>query len=267
MKMQPAHAPSRKLLIACVAISMSAGFAISTSAFAQAAAAPPGIDHAAAERGKATFSASCSFCHGSQATGTEQAPNLLRSAIVFQDHGGDTLGPFLKAGRPTLGMPAFPSFQPEQVADLAAFLHSRIQEVRGTRLPETALLVGDPKAGEAYFSGAGKCSTCHTPTGDLAHIGTKNQPLALTTSFLTPPAKPLHVTVGLKSGATISGKLEYLDEFTVSLTDSAGNYHTMPRDRTKSVEVDDPLAAHKAMLPVYTDKNIHDLLAYLVTFK
>jgi cytochrome c oxidase cbb3-type subunit III len=267
MKMQPTHTPSRKLLIACVAISISAGFAISTSALAQAAPATPAVDPAAAERGKGTFSSSCSFCHGSQATGTEQAPNLLRSPLVFQDHGGDTLGPFLKAGRPTLGMPAFPSFQPAQVADIAAFLHARIQEVRGTRLPETALLVGDSKAGLAYFNGAGKCSTCHSPTGDLAHIGAKDQPLALTTAFLTPPAKPLHVTVVPKSGASVSGKLEYLDEFTVSLTDTAGTYHTWPRDRTKSVEVVDPLSAHKAMLPVYTDTNIHDLLAYLVTLK
>jgi cytochrome c oxidase cbb3-type subunit III len=268
MKKQPAHSPSRTLLIACVAISMSAGFSFSASAFGQEAAAPPpSVDHAAAERGKATFSASCSFCHGSQATGTEQAPNLLRSPLVFQDHGGDTLGPFLKVGRPTLGMPAFATMQPAQAADISAFLHSRIQEVRGKRLPETALLVGDPKAGLAYFNGAGKCSTCHSPTGDLAHIGTKNQPLALTTSFLTPPAKPLTVSVVPKSGASVSGKLEYLDEFVVSLTDSDGNYHTWPRDHTKSVDVVDPLSAHKEMLRVYTDTNIHDLLAYLVTLK
>jgi cytochrome c oxidase cbb3-type subunit III len=129
------------------------------------------------------------------------------------------------------------------------------------------LLVGDPKAGLAYFNGAGKCSTCHSPTGDLAHIGSKQQPLALTTSFLTPPAKPSEVTVVLPSGQSFKGKLEYLDEFTVSLVDSAGLYRTWPRDRTKSVEVADPLAAHKAMLPVYTDKDIHDLLAYLVTLK
>jgi hypothetical protein len=186
---------------------------------------------------------------------------------VFQDHGGDTLGPFLKQGRPTLGMPAFPTLEPAQVQDISAFLHARIQQVRGTRLPETALLVGDPKAGLAYFNGAGKCGTCHSATGDLAHIGSKEQPLALTTSFLTPPAKPSEVTVTLPSGQSVKGKLEYLDEFTVSLVDTAGVYHTWPRDRTKSVEVADPLAAHKAMLTVYTDKDIHDLLAYLVTLK
>jgi cytochrome c oxidase cbb3-type subunit III len=238
-------------------------------ATAQAPAAAPAstADKAAADRGQGIFSSSCSFCHGSQATGTEQAPNLLRSPIVSQDHGGDTLGAFLKQGRPTLGMPAFPTLEPQQVQDISAFLHARIQQVRGTRLPETALLVGDPKAGLAYFNGAGKCSTCHSPTGDLAHIGSKDQPLALTTSFLTPPAKPSQVTVTLPSGQTVQGKLEYLDEFTVSLVDNAGVYHTWPRDRTKLVAVADPLAAHKALLTMYTDKDIHDLLAYLVTLK
>jgi cytochrome c oxidase cbb3-type subunit 3 len=253
-----------KLLFASFVLCMSVASIRSAAAQAPAATA---IDRAAVERGRGDFSSSCSFCHGSLATGTEQAPNLLRSPLVFQDHDGDTLGPFLKQGRPTLGMPAFPTLSPEQVADIAAFLHSRIQEVRGTRLPEAALLVGDAKAGEAYFNGAGKCSTCHSPTGDLAHIGSKDQPLALTTAFLTPPAKPLHVNVVLPSGQTVSGKFEYLDEFVVSLVDDSGVYHTWPRDHTKSVNVIDPLTAHKAMLPIYTDKDIHDLSAYLVTLK
>jgi cytochrome c oxidase cbb3-type subunit 3 len=253
------------LLFTCLGIWVTA--VRPATAQAPATAPAPAADQAAADRGQGIFSSSCSFCHGSKATGSEQAPNLLRSPIVFQDHGGDTLGAFLKQGRPTLGMPAFPTLEPQQVQDISAFLHARIQQVRGTRLPETALLVGDPKAGLAYFNGAGKCSTCHSATGDLAHIGSKDQPLALTTSFLTPPAKPSQVTVVLPSGQTVQGKLEYLDEFTVSMVDPAGVYHTWPRDRTKSVAVVDPLAAHKALLTMYTDKDIHDLLAYLVTLK
>jgi cytochrome c oxidase cbb3-type subunit 3 len=248
------------LLFASLAVCMTP-----PSATAQAPAVTSAKD--AAERGQGIFSSSCSFCHGAQATGTEQAPNLLRSPLVMQDHDGDTLGPFLKQGRPTLGMPAFASLEPQKVQDIAAFLHARMQEVRGTRLPETALLVGDPKAGQAYVNGAGKCSTCHSPTGDLAHIGAKDQPLALTTSFLTPPAKPSRVTVVLASGQSVQGTLDYLDEFTVSLVDTAGVHHSWPRDRTRSIDVVDPLAAHKALLPAYTDKDIHDLLAYLVTLK
>ena len=33
------------------------------------------------------------------------------------------------------------------------------------------------------------------------------------------------------------------------------------------VEIHDPLKPHKDLLPLYTDKNIHDLTAYLVTVK
>jgi cytochrome c oxidase cbb3-type subunit III len=33
------------------------------------------------------------------------------------------------------------------------------------------------------------------------------------------------------------------------------------------VEVNDPLKPHKDLLPTYTDKQIHDLTAYLVTLK
>src|SRR5579862_7223637 len=66
-------------------------------------------DAAAAERGQQTFSSSCSFCHGARGTGTEQAPNLMRSPLVIQDQNGEVLGPFLKQGRPALGMPSFGS--------------------------------------------------------------------------------------------------------------------------------------------------------------
>ena len=227
----------------------------------------PAQDSGAVARGKGTFSANCSFCHGSQAMGTEQAPNLLRSPLLFQDKNGDVLGPFLRQGRPTLGMPSFAALSPNQISDIVAFLHTRLVENRSKRLPETAMLVGDAKAGQAFFNGDGKCNTCHSPTGDLAGISNKLQPLALTTAFLTPPAKPLQVSVTLPSGKMISGTLKYIDEFNVALVDSSGTYHSWRRESLKSVEVTDPLAAHKQLLPRYTDTEIHDLLAYLVTLK
>jgi cytochrome c oxidase cbb3-type subunit 3 len=227
----------------------------------------PSSDSVAVTRGQANFGASCGFCHGSKATGTEQAPNLLRSPLVTQDHDGELLAPFLKDGRPTLGMPAFPSLQPAQVSDMAAFLHNQLRTTRRNRLPETALLVGDRKAGETYYNRAGKCNTCHSVTGDLAGIGGKLQPLALTTSFLTPPAQPIKVSAILPSGKVVTGTMEYIDEFTISMNDTSGFYRTWPRKYLKDLSIVDPLAAHKKQLVNYTDKDIHDLLAYLVTIK
>lgn len=229
--------------------------------------AQPSPQAATVARGRGSYAATCSFCHGSKATGTEQAPNLMRSALVFQDKNGDLLVPFLKHGRPTLGMPAFAALPASEVSDIVAFLHAQMAVTRSRRLPETAMLVGDANAGRAFFNGQGKCSSCHSPTQDLAGIGTRLQPLALTTAFLTPPAKPLQVRVTLRSGQVISGTLKYQDEFTVAMVDSSGTYHSWVRSSLQSVEVSDPLAAHEEMLPHYTDREIHDLLAYLVTLK
>lgn len=221
----------------------------------------------AAERGKGTFAANCGFCHGAQANGTEQAPSLVRSRLVRQDLKGEVLGPMIKAGRPALGMPAFASLPPQQISDIIAFLHKRARETRGHAVPESAILVGNAEAGKAYFDGPGQCKTCHSSTGDLAGIGAKLDLMALTTSFLTPPAKPIEVKVTLPSGEMTSGTLDYIDEFTVSLFDSSRTYHSWSRDRLQSVTMIDPLAEHKALLAKYTDDDIHNLLAYLVTLK
>jgi hypothetical protein len=131
-------------------------------------------------------------------------------------------------------------------------------------------LTGDPKAGEAYFNGAGKCSTCHSPTRDLAGIAKKAQPPELEHLFIAGEDDdhpvPVPVTVTLPSGQTISGTLEHLDEFNVSLRDSDGRYYSWFRDGVK-VEVHDPLAAHHELLHKLTDADIHNLLAYLETLK
>jgi hypothetical protein len=57
-----------------------------------------------------------------------------------------------------------------------------------------------------------------------------------------------------------------MNDFDVSITDTAGRYHEWPRDQVK-VELEDRLSGHRALLPKYTDADIHNLTAYLVTLK
>ena len=63
-------------------------------------------------------------------------------------------------------------------------------------------------------------------------------------------------------------KLVHIDDFLVSLKLPDGTSRTFRRhgDQPKVV-VHDPLQAHKDLLPAYTDKDIHDVTAYLVTLK
>jgi cytochrome c oxidase cbb3-type subunit 3 len=224
-------------------------------------------DLATVQRGKDLFSANCGFCHGPQAMGTEQAPPLARNRLINQDQNGEVLEPIIKGGRPSLGMPAFPTLTHEQISDIASFLHARAREERGPRVPEERLLVGDAKAGQAYFNGEGKCNSCHSPTNDLKGVGAKYSLFGLNIAFLTPKPKPLTAKIVLRSGETVSGTVKFQDEFVVSLYTAGGDYQSFSRRAVQSVEISDPLSAHKLQLAKYSDDDIHNLLAYLVTLK
>jgi cytochrome c oxidase cbb3-type subunit 3 len=236
--------------------------------------APP--DAAAAERGSKIYAGSCAFCHGAKATGGDTGPDLVRSSLVLHDEKGELIGPVIHNGRVDRGMPQFASFSNTELYELAEFLHLRVELAanRGTyRIME--VVTGDPKAGEAWFRGAGGCAECHSPTGDLAHIGTKLNLPELQQTLLYPAARSRssgsdgeqNVTVTLASGEQISGTLKKLDDFHVSLYDKAGDFHSIAITEGVSVKLDDPLAAHRQLLDKYTDADMHNITAYLATLK
>lgn len=243
----------------------------------------PQYDREAMERGKASFVATCGFCHGSNARGGESGPDLLRSVVVLDDEGGKQLGQFLRVGRPANGMPAF-QFRVEQTADIATFLHSQVTAAAFRKTYQILnILVGDAKAGEEYFSGDGKCASCHSVEGDLKGIGTKYDPETLQGKIVMPRAArgggggatnaapaspPIAVAVTPEDGETVKGTLVRITDFYVTLRDSSGAPRTFARQGDlPKIELHDPLQAHIDLLGKYTDKNIHDLTAYLVTVK
>jgi cytochrome c oxidase cbb3-type subunit 3 len=234
-------------------------------------------DAATLERGKAAFVSQCGFCHGANAKGGETGPDLIRSVAVIDDENGNLIGPIVLGARQDKGMPRF-NMTTAQIADIAAFLHDSVRAAaeRGT-YKILNIVTGNAKAGEAYFNGAGKCSTCHSVTGDLKGIGAKYDPIALQGKFLMPvggrvnqrrATAPVVVTVTLPSGRTWKGTLDRIDDFNVALTDSNGDYHSFTRrGAVPKVVLDDPLKAHYDMLKRYTDADMHNLTAYLVTLK
>jgi hypothetical protein len=79
--------------------------------------------------------------------------------------------------------------------------------------------------------------------------------------------KPVMVTVTSPSGERVTGVLDQMDDFSVSLRDASGQYWSFKRAPDVRVEKSDPYAAHVALLDQYTDKDIHDVVAYLETLK
>lgn len=232
-------------------------------------------DPAAVERGTKIFVASCGFCHGSRANGGENGPDLVRSVLALRDEGGDQIGPVILKGRPEKGMPAM-ALTEAQIKDIAAFLRYRQQAAINRMAYEIKdIVTGDARQGEAYFRGAGRCASCHSPTGDLKGVGRKYDAVALQSRFLYPETrgrgasrgKPMPVTVTLSSGKQIAGSLDYIDDYNVSLRDASGAYHSFAREGGLKVQVSDPLATHVELLKKYTDADMHNLTAYLVTLK
>jgi len=237
------------------------------------------VDEAAALRGRKVYAAECITCHGTHARGGDRGADLVRSEIVLHDRYGSTIGPFLKKGHPTQTTPVA-QLTDAQIQDLSHTLHQEVYNTLRAALQIQNVLTGDSAAGAAYFNGAGKCSTCHSPTGDLAHLGSRLDPPAIQQRFLFPggrgggrrggggqAAKTVTVTVTPSSGASITGTLVHIDDFNVALRDAAGEYRSFKRTPALKVATSDPAQAHHDLLDQYTDKNIHDIVAYLETLK
>jgi mono/diheme cytochrome c family protein len=242
-------------------------------------------DPAAFERGAKAYTANCAGCHGAAARGSVGAPDLVRSILVLDDEKGILIAPVLRNGRPDEGMPK-PNLTEPQIADIVAWLHVQTYSAgHRTTYAFQDVLTGDPKKGEAYFNAT--CTRCHSASGDLKGIGARYDAFALQARWLQPRGgrggggggrgrrggetsakSPITVTVTLPNGREFSGTLDRVDDFNVSFHDSQGVYHSFTREGvTLKVEIDDPLKAHTDLLGKYTDPDIHNVTAYLVTLK
>lgn len=250
------------------------GFA---NAYPQRPPAPPEV----LERGKALYSVHCGFCHGADARGgSEGGPSLIRSDIVLNDDKGELIAPVIQNGRGT--MPKF-SLTMEQISDIAAFIHSfRVGGYDISRNRPTTIVVGDAKAGEAYFNAT--CAKCHSVTGDLKGFAARfNTPRQMQQSWLMPGSggsfvgggggapsklKPTTVTVTLTGGKQVNGTLKRIDDFIVTLIEEDGTPRSFRRNGdVPKVEIHDPLQPHRDLLSKYTDKDIHNVTAYLESLK
>lgn len=227
----------------------------------------PAPQEAQVERGGKQFQQACGFCHGADATGA-RGPDLVRSTLVAHDVSGNLIGDVIRNGRPDKGMPPLTETA-EQIADISAFLHARAKEAIDSSgvpaaYPLARLLTGNAEKGKTFFEGAGGCKNCHSVTGDLAGVSKKYSSIELEAHMLYPNEQPVAAMVTLASGEQISGTLSHMDDFVVSIRVGGkdGWYRSFPRDKVR-VEVKDPLAAHRELLPKLTQNDMHNLFAFL----
>jgi cytochrome c oxidase cbb3-type subunit III len=248
---------------------ISALLLVGVSAASSQTAKPTSLS--APSRGKTLFARNCAFCHGRDAAGGESGPDLTRSHLVTRDIRGDKIRAVVHDGRIEKGMPAFASLTVPQVNDLIAFIRDQTRQLNskpgGRRGVDVAdLQTGDVEQGKAYFNGPGKCSSCHSPTGDLAGIASRREGLELEMQMLYPQNAKAKLTVTNASGQTFTGMLTYKDEFHIAITDSEGWYRSWPIHAVE-YKIDSPSDAHIEQFEKYTDDDIHNLMAYLQTLR
>lgn len=231
------------------------------------------VDPARSESGSKIYATNCARCHGDDARGTANAPDLIRSVAVLHDRRQMLYGKELAPLLTTLPGHNF-KFSEKELGDLSQFLTASINGIlrSGYNSQPTNLLSGDAKAGEAYFNGAGGCSKCHSTTGDFAGLGKRYSPAALQQKFLFPGSglfvkRKVQATVKLASGKTYTGDLVRIDDFTLTLRERSGETRSFNRIPGIKVTTVDPFAGHEELLDKYTDTDIHNLTTYLVTLK
>lgn len=253
----------------------------------------PAVDPALVERGGAIYGVYCRSCHGPDLRGGDLGgPNLLRSPVALNDVAGEAIGKVIREGRVPAGggapMPPVPMSDAD-VSAVATFIHSVLRSAQPQGAPprsaavELNLLVGNARAGERYFSR--QCAGCHSATGDMAGIASRHTSIETlqnnwvagrrqAAGFGAPPPGAsaravVRVSVKFADGRSEGGVLRRLDDFVVSFTDEAGRYRSYTRRSSGIIEVkvDDPLARHRELWTILTDKDMHDVTAYLATLK
>ena len=240
-------------------------------------------DQATRDRGRLLYEINCRACHGADLRGGETGgPNLLRSQLALTDLHGELIIPVVQQGRQTPGMPAMPpqALPDGDIVAIAEYIHGVQATARGQGSPPAGppiqlnIVVGDPKAGEAYVNRT--CTTCHTPQS-LRGIATRiPDPMQLQNTWVAGGGgrggrgggSPVTAAVTLPDGQRFEGPLVRYDNFIVILTMPDGTQRSFARTGDLSqVEIKDPRDGHRKLLPTYTDKDMHDVTAYLVTLK
>ena len=247
---------------------------------------PPG-DPAQIARGKTLYGVSCTSCHGADLRGGDMGgPNLLRSQLALSDREGELIVPVIQGSRQATGMPQIP-MSPDSALAVAAYVRSVLEMIGRQGMPPSIgkpaafALVGNAAEGQAFFSA--KCSGCHSVDGDLKGLASRISDAKLLQNTWVagggrggrggapsgvPSRRTVTAAVTLPTGEKLDGRLVRIDHFFVTLELADATIRTIRRDGdVPKVEINDPMKGHRDLLPVYSDKDMHDVTAYLVTLK
>jgi putative heme-binding domain-containing protein len=225
---------------------------------------PPDID-----AGAGLYAANCVACHanGQGVPGVDLRSGQFRHASTDEE-----LQLVIQNGIPGTAMPSH-AYNTAELTGLVAYI--RTMKDYGSKLVE----LGDAEKGKALFEDQGECLHCHRVNGkgsrvalDLSNAGLTNPPAYLQRALLDPNSIAVEmpenrfIRAVTNKGTTIIGRRLNEDTFTIQLIDNHENLVSIEKADLRSYTIlkDSPMPSLKGK---FTDAQISDLVAYLVTLK
>jgi cytochrome c oxidase cbb3-type subunit III len=242
-------------------------------------------DPNAAKAGEYEFRINCALCHGLGARGGGRGPDLTR-AVKKHTHSDAEMFQVISNGIPGTAMPANGTngqgvgMTDEEIWQIITYIRS--QEVKA---PAKAL--GNAAHGKELFYGDANCSLCHMIDGKGGRLGpeltseggsrtreaiidsvrnpSRRLAWGLTESTKEFPQEYESVTVVTADGKEIKGVTLNEDSFSVQIMDTNEKIHLLEKDKLRSFKKSRQSAMPKFGEDVLSDKDLDDIVAYLVS--
>jgi PQQ-dependent dehydrogenase (methanol/ethanol family) len=193
------------------------------------------------EEGRKEFESLCAPCHGADGTGGQRGPSIV-DARRIRLRGDAELRDLIAKGVPASGMPGFPLPGPD-LDRLTRFVRALLTPASSNPAP------GDVADGEAFFTGEGKCLSCHMVNGkgsavgpDLTDLGNRRKLREIEQAIDSPSAliAPGYgaVSVTLRDGRILRGLARNQSNFDLQLQALDGHLHLLERKELASVTAD-----------------------------
>jgi alcohol dehydrogenase (cytochrome c) len=218
------------------------------------------------ELGRKSYEARCVGCHGADGGGGGHGPGIIdirrpRAAAK------EALREVILKGIPDAGMPAFPMPEAE-VEAIIAYLGVLKSPAGDHPVP------GDAAAGETFFTGKGKCASCHMIHGkggvtgpDLSNLARERRLPQVEQALKEPGSVRAGrggrsyeaVSVRMHDGRTVRGLLKYEGPFDLGVQGLEGRFHSISKDEMAARTREKPLMPKVEATP----EEMRNLLAYL----
>jgi putative heme-binding domain-containing protein len=218
--------------------------------------------------GKQFFENRCAGCHDLDRRGGKRAPDIATRAAA-QRRSNAAIARTIRAGIPSVGMPAIPTLDDSTLRSLVAYVRFLQGRTNVAKLP------GDPARGKSIFFGKARCSGCHTLAGaggflasDLSSYAGNHGPDDIRKAILNPARASraaVLTAVTARDGNKYSGVARNEDNFSVQLQTPDGAFHLFQKSELASITRENTSLMPSDYASTLGPSELNDLIAFLMS--